>query len=246
MLGWMHEAGEGVEPDVEEAERWYALAAEQGHPAAKSRLASGSAPGPALPTDVAEAIELAGKYLSAKVVLDVAIPFAEMGANVHLGDQTITEKNVRQFKRDYKQQLKTYRQEIRRRGYPKIAGTYTSETTESCARIHSSMAELAGDNVTRIEITQEGFEAEIHLVFTEGGEEFSLGNPAVVVDQGIAMVDELNTDYYFWGVVDDESITLSPNVSVLDGWPQWAGPPQREDLEECTITLEQTDTSGKN
>jgi TPR repeat protein len=246
MIGWMYEHGEGVAPDNEEAMRWYALAAEQGHPGAKSRLTSDAGEGPELPTQVLEAIELAKKYLTTKVALEVAVPYAEMGATVHMGDMTISKENVRQYKKDFKRQLKTHRDEIRRRGYPEIAGTYTSETTESCSRIRSSMGDLQGGDVTHVEITQDGFEIEVVLVFAVDGKEFRLSNSAVIVEQGMVMVDELNTDYYFWGVVDDGNITIAPDPGVLAAWPEWAGPPKREDLEGCTIILRPTETPAAN
>ncbi len=241
MVGWMYEHGEGVEPNVEEAMRWYALAAQQGHPAAMARLASDHEPEIRLPARVLEAIELAKRHLTAKVIIEVAIPFAEMGATVHLGEETITKRDVRRYKKEYKKRLETSRDEIEQLGYEKISGTYTSETSESCERIQSSLAELQSGSVSRIEITQNGFEAEVNLVFITDGKESRLSNSAIVVEQSVVMVDELNTDYYFWGVIDGGKIVIAPDLAVLDGWPDWAGPPKREDLEGCTIILRPTE-----
>jgi hypothetical protein len=61
---------------------------------------------------------------------------------------------------------------------------------------------------------------------------------AAIVDSSIVIQDSMNTGYYFEGKIKNKQIEIKPNVSVLRSWPEWAGPPAQNDIENCTITLE--------
>ena len=68
--------------------------------------------------------------------------------------------------------------------------------------------------------------------------EFSdVSNPATVVESAIVMNEATSSDCFFTGEIKDPIIILRPYVSVLDTWPEWARPPSRRDLKNCTVTL---------
>ena len=72
----------------------------------------------------------------------------------------------------------------------------------------------------------------------QNDKEMSIGNPAAIAATAIAVIDAMNSEYYFQGAIKDHAIVLKPNISVLNTWPKWASPPSRGNLENCTITLE--------
>ncbi|MEI2422255.1 hypothetical protein V6O07_18385, partial [Arthrospira platensis SPKY2] len=52
-------------------------------------------------------------------------------------------------------------------------------------------------------------------------------------------IDPFNSDYTLKGEVTGSTIVLRPDTKrVLAAWPKWAGPPAREDLDSCVVTLE--------
>lgn len=188
------------------------------------------------------AIDLAQSYLQVKFVTEVLLPAAEKGVNITLltpiGSEALN-KNVEQYKRKYQGRFSTYREAIKQRGYRTISGTYRGKTTEACARIKSAwVGSIREGRASGIEITQDGFDAQVIVSIEHEGKKLSLRNQVAIAESGIALLDEMNSDYYFVGRIKDKEIELKPSVSVLRSWPQWARPPSREDLENCTITLE--------
>jgi len=124
------------------------------------------------------------------------------------------------------------------RGYKTFYGAYRGVTMESCARIKSSWVGIVhGRKQSMIEITQNGMEAQLVIKGKHEASDVSLENEAAVVESSIAILDAMNSDYLFQGELKDRTIVITPDPKVLDGWPKWAGPPSRSDLEHCTITL---------
>ena len=54
----------------------------------------------------------------------------------------------------------------------------------------------------------------------------------------MAFDDPGNSDYSLVAEIEDGKIVVKPDPRVLDTWPQWAGPPKRKDLSNCTVTLQ--------
>lgn len=247
-LGLMHEEGQGVAPDNAEAEKGYRMAAEQGHLGAKARLdallARSARPGGSVEPTISQAlaapaIDLAQSYLSAKFMTQM-FHLVKGGGAIQIGGQeTITKSNVEEYQRRYEQRLSTYREAIKQRGHKTVSGAYRGKTTEACARIRSAwVGSIREGRASGIEITQDGFDAQVIVSIEHEGKRLSLRNRAAIAESGIALQDEMNSDYFFVGWIKDKEIELKPSLSVLRSWPQWAGPPSREALENCTITLE--------
>jgi hypothetical protein len=194
----------------------------------------------------APAPELAQGYLAVKFIVQAVLPMAKMGAVVHLGSETINKSNVDKYERKYERRLSTYREAIKQRGYQTISGTYQGKATEACARVHSMWAQLIVEKRTSsIEITQDGFDAQVVVSTEDEGRKIGLRNRAAVAESGIALQDGMNSDYYFRGTIEQGRIELKPDVSVLRSWPNWAGPPRQKDLENCTVTLEGISKGGR-
>ena len=191
----------------------------------------------------APAADLALAYLAAKVNLKIAesAVFYESGPTMILkiGGETVNKDNVEEFRAKYRNRLALYTEAIEQRGYANIAGTYTGKATESCARSNSLLAAVIQQKShTGIEIKQEGIGAQIVIKFKKNDQEKSIANPAAIAETAIVLVDAANSSYDFKGEIKDQVIVLKPDVSVLNTWPKWAKPPSRDDLENCTVTLE--------
>lgn len=188
----------------------------------------------------APAGDLAQGYLSSKYMLERVLPYAEMGVvgTIHVAGETITARNASKYKKRYKKRLNTYTKAMRQRGAISLAGNYRGEATEPCSRVGSSWIGLiVSGEALAITIVQEGAEASLNISVIHEGKTHTLSNDAAVVESSIALVDQMNSDYYFMGSMMDQKITIHPDLRVLSGWPDWASPPKREDILGCTVEL---------
>ena len=193
----------------------------------------------------APAYDLAQGYSLSKMMIEGFIPTAQKGVTSITPHGAITRENASEFQKEYAERLSTYAEVITQRGYKDLSGSYQPRATKSCGRIQSSWVGLIHEgSASDVEIQQDGFEAQLIVKWKSGGEEFSLENPAVIVEAAIFVLDAMNSDYGFRGKVKGEVISLKPDKSVLKGWPEWANPPRKKDLRKCTITLEPLKTKS--
>ena len=232
-LGYMYEQGQGVEQDIDEAMKWYRMAAEQGDQRAISRMEYLTG----MQAMMAPADDLAVSYLWVKFIADI-IPHPQGGGTLNIGGEEITPENAEEYRQKYDKRLKLYKEAIKYRGYKTIAGSYLSKTSKSCARIQSSWVSLLHEASNPVvEIEQDGFDALIVIKAVYEGNELASENQAAIAESAVAILDAMNSDYYFRGLIKDNNIQIRPDISVLGSWPKWANPPKRKDLEKCTITL---------
>ena len=199
--------------------------------------------------DVAEApaTDLAQGYLAAKTSQRLINRHVKIGAFsgsgarfvLKIGGEMVDKDNVDELLAKYQKQLSLYEEAIKQRGYAKIAGVYKGEATKSCAKSNSLWAAAIQQKLqTGVEIKQEGIDAQIVISLKQNDKEVSIENSAAIAETAIAVIDAMNSDYFFQGEIKDQVIVLKPDVSVLNTWPKWANPPSRNDLDNCTVTLE--------
>lgn len=183
---------------------------------------------------------LAQSYLATNNVLDGVINMVELGIvdTAHVGGDRITASNVARFRDLYEKRLQKYLKGMQKRGSMSMAGTYHGEVTESCARSGSTwIGFIAAGDARGIRIHQDGFDARFEVIYEYEGEASAFANLAAVVESTIVIGDAMNSDYFSQGQLQDGVITIHPSAEVLKGWPKWAGPPKRKDIEACTVTL---------
>ena len=184
--------------------------------------------------------DLAQAYLSTNYVLQKILPYAASGvvATIHVGADEITAKNAADYTQRYEARREIYSVAMRQRGQLRLAGTYTGEATDSCARVGALWISpiLSGD-ATEIRIEQDGADAALVVSMPLDGKIQSLRSEAAVVETSIVIVDPMNADYYFRGQVEDGRVVIRPDIRVLSGWPDWASPPKRKDILGCVVEL---------
>ena len=241
-LGRLYLEGWGVDRNIAEATMWYLLAVSElrkaGIPVERIKDAQGTLASALLLKAVAYPPEvLAMSYLWIKKMLHF-LPAVEGGGTIQLPDETITISNVEEYRGKYERRLSLYKEAIKQRGYKTISGTYKGETTESCARIKSAWVGVIHERIqSGIEIAQDGMDAQVVIRAKHEGKELSLKNQAAIAESAISVMDAMNSDYFFRGKIKNQVIVIKPSLLVLNTWPNWAGPPSRSDLENCTITL---------
>ncbi|MDH4175666.1 MAG: hypothetical protein OEV97_18185, partial [Betaproteobacteria bacterium] len=154
------------------------------------------------------------------------------------GGATITASNAELYLAGYQDRMRVYALVIARRGSEAIAGPFRATASASCARIQSMWAGGVREGALReLNISQNGFNAELlHKVQVEG-KSHSVGIPGVVVESVLALKDPANSEFLFFGQITPGQITVQPDAKVLAGWPSWANPPSRKDLSDCVVTL---------
>ena len=90
---------------------------------------------------------------------------------------------------------------------------------------------------------QEGFAIQLTTRYEVDGELQSIDTQPVAVESVMTFDDPGNSDYSLVGEIEDDKIVVKPDDRVLDAWPQWANPPKRDDLRNCTVTLTPGDAS---
>ena len=90
---------------------------------------------------------------------------------------------------------------------------------------------------------QEGFAIQLTTRYEVDGELQSIDTQPVAVESVMTFDDPGNSDYSLVGEIEDDTIVVKPDPRVLDAWPQWASPPKRDDLRNCTVTLTPGDAS---
>ncbi len=169
---------------------------------------------------------------------------AEGGGTIQTPEGPIDKSNVHEYRERFEARLAIYRAAIEQRGYESFAGTYDASATESCARAGSAWAGLVSEGVVRgVEIVQEGFAVLLTTRFEVDGEIQSIETQPIAVESVMTFDDPGNSDYSLVGEIEDDKIVVKPDARVLDAWPQWANPPKRDDLRNCTVTLTPGDAS---
>ena len=185
------------------------------------------------------AVVLAQSYHFMAHMVKTLLPLAERGATLQIAEVTITENNVGKYRRRFEARLAIYRAAIEKRGYVSFAGNYEAIATESCSRAGSIWARgIYSGDIRDLEIAQNGFEVQLLNWYEDAGEKQSIRIQAIAVESAIAFDDPANSDYYLVGEIEDGKIVIRPADDVLDSWPNWANPPKRKDLKNCTVTLE--------
>lgn len=191
--------------------------------------------------------DLAQGYLAVKTSSDLLKKYVKAGAfggsgasfMVKIRGEVVNKDNVNEQLSKLEKQFSVYEEAIEVRGYSDVAGTYKGEATKSCAKSNSVFAAaIQNQLVTAIEIRQDGIDAQLTIRLKQKDKEMSVGTSAAIAENAFAMVEPMNSDFYFMGEVKDRVIVLKPDVSVLKTWPGWARPPSRSDLEDCMVTLE--------
>lgn len=186
----------------------------------------------------APAADLIQSYLFTDMVLNGSIPMAEMGMNVYIGNEKITKRNASKKRKIYTARLEVYAEAIRVRGQASVAGQYRGIANEACQRSGSSWLGIVGTaDVESISVSQDVAEINLAITVIDDGEPFTLDMPGGIVESSIVLMDPLNSDYYVIGAVFDDRIEFRPDPKVLQGWPGWARPPSKQDLENCVSEL---------
>ncbi|MCZ6859465.1 MAG: hypothetical protein O7I42_04150 [Alphaproteobacteria bacterium] len=170
---------------------------------------------------------------------------AEGGGTIQTPEGAIDRSNVQQYRERFEARLAIYRAAIEQRGYESFAGTYDASATESCSRAGSAWTGLVSEGAVRgVEIVQEGFAVLLTTRFEVDGEIQSIETQPIAVESVMTFDDPGNSDYSLVGEIEDGKIVVNPDDRVLETWPQWANPPSREDLSNCTVTLEVSAEGG--
>lgn len=189
----------------------------------------------------APAGDLAQGYSSTRSALGM-LELAEAGITVQLGNKKVTKSNVAKVRQDYETRLATYGAAIEQRGMRDISGDYTAAAA-GCAKSGSAWAGIIEEGFDKVVVRQEGPEVALVVMAEYEGKPLEVGAEGVTVEDMVAVIDPMNSDYPLSGKIEDGRITVRPETDiVLRAWPDWAGPPKRADVVSCVVTLQRVAT----
>ncbi len=167
---------------------------------------------------------------------------------IHTPEGTIDEKSATKRRVEFDKRLRAYRHAITQRGFQDLSGEYKLASIEpSCAKVGSLLMGGAQEGIfEQYEIMQDAFELTLSLtVEGEPGQNIDIGTfdfTGVVVESSLVLEDPMNSDYFLDGRLRAGRIEIKPRLDVLNGWPKWAGPPKRRDMENCRLVLERVES----
>ena len=172
-------------------------------------------------------------------MLEQNIPFAEAGTEVHTNDGTITKDNAAEYRTMYEAYLAVTLEAIEHRGWIDVAGSYTATATESCERIGSTLGGLVLEaEDAAIGITQDEYRVVLELTVPGDDDPLSVTFPGVVVEDMFLVSDPMYQNYRYLSVRhDDGHLVVRPTPGILAYWPEWARPPEEQDILDCALTL---------
>jgi hypothetical protein len=244
-LGRMYELGEGMPPDPEQAKQWYRQAASMGEAEAEQRLktledqgATGKANNEVLLAEALKApsIDLAQSYRSLSNVLEM-LPLAEAGATLQLPDGEVNRANVASIRIELERRMSVYAQAIDQRGVADIKGKYTA-IAANCGDSGSAWAMSIAEGYDRVFVEQDGSEVKFAASQKKRRGSNDIVAAGTCVENAIALIDPMNSDYVLVGESHNGQITLSPDAeSILNAWPDFIQPPSRSSLSSCVVSL---------
>lgn len=244
-VGMLYAFGQGVARDLAEAKRWLGLAAAQHDERAAAMLARVEAADNQDPRSIAlhaDARGVAADALAWRYVHQVAalraLRVVESGVTLQLPEGPVSRQNLEEVRADLLRRTAIDAGVIRERGSRDVSGRYRATADPACGQSKSVWAGgIAMREVHEVELWQDGPSATLRQ-YGRTGEEVGLRVDAVVVESSLAFPDPMNMDYALIGAFDAGTIVVRPDVDVvLRAWPAWAGPPSREALAACAVTL---------
>lgn len=173
----------------------------------------------------AEAADLLTAYINAQIMGDI-IDMAANNVTIETPEGRIDSRNAPKWRAIFQARRSTFTQAVRQRGYQTgLAGDYrVISASPECANSYSTL--LAGvmeADFAGLSILQSGPDVTIRMKLTipadEAGETattLNLDFTGATVENAIAAVDALNSDYYVTGIIDAAgSIVLTPSPKVL-------------------------------
>jgi hypothetical protein len=167
------------------------------------------------------------------------VELAEVGGTVMIGGRRVTSRNAAAVAAELDAQLEVCRQVAEQRGVAAVQGDWVGRST-GCDRSGSGLAAIVGEPGAVVNFEQDGTSLELTLSARDKeGESYSFPAFGTVLENSITVIDPFNSDYTLKGEVTGSTIVLRPDTKrILAAWPKWAGPPAREDLDSCVVTLE--------
>lgn len=163
---------------------------------------------------------------------------------IHTPEGTIDEKSAAKQRVEFEKRMRAYRHAIEQRGFQDFSGEYKLSSIEpSCARTGSLLLGGAQEGIfEKYEIKQDSFELTLSVTLkAELSQRPEIGTfdfAGVAVESSLVFEDPMNSDYFVDGSGTSGRIEIRPRIDVLKGWPQWASPPKKRDLENCKLVLE--------
>jgi hypothetical protein len=172
-------------------------------------------------------------------MLEQHIPFAEEIGDVHTNDGTITKDNAAEYRAMYEDYLVVTLEAIERRGWTDVAGGYSATATKTCGRVGSTFGGLVLENeASVVEITQDGFRVVVELTVPGGDGPLTVTFPGVIVENMFLVSDPMYLNYRYVGFPQDGGrLVVRPTPGILQYWPEWANPPEEQDILDCALTL---------
>jgi hypothetical protein len=198
----------------------------------------------------ASAEDLAISYLTIQAMIQMT-ELAAMGVQIVTPEGRLTKNNAAKLRQKYEARRQRYADAVAQRGHAAtLAGTYGLVSADPvCSRTYSTLlATATEEGFGNLEIIQDG--PDITLVMnvsapdgepSEQERDISLKFEGATVEDAVAVVDPLNSDYIIAGKLTGTSIEWRARPEVLRGWPKWAPAPTQANLANCRVVVRRVD-----
>ena len=187
----------------------------------------------------APAGNLAEACIYLEQMIEQHVPFAEAGTEVHTNEGTITQDNAAEYRAMFAADLEIIHKAIGMRGRIDVAGSYTATATESCERIGSTLGGLVLEaEDAAIGIAQDEYRVVLELTVPGDDDPLTVTFPGIIVESMFLVSDPMYLNYRYIGWRHDNGyLVVRPTPGIMAYWPEWANPPEEQDILDCALTL---------
>lgn len=186
----------------------------------------------------ASSLDVLTSYLHSQTMLTY-IELAQMGVKVQTLDGKLSKRKAKRISKEHQMNVEICEQVMQERGTQNLEGEYTFVISGDCEGAKAWWGYWgAQEGCGNPNVQQNGFDLTITYQCTIEGRSVEIKNTGTTVDNAVVIVEELNSDYRYWGVITDGIITFHIDAkTVLASWPSFQKPLSRESLESCEITM---------
>jgi len=183
-------------------------------------------------------LDVLTSYLHSQTMLTY-IELAQMGVNVQTPEGKLSKRKAKKISKEHQVNVEICEQVMQERGTKNLEGEYTFVISGDCEGAKAWWGYWgAQEGCGNPNVQQSGFDLTITYQCITEGRSVEIKNTGTTVDNAVIIVEELNSDYRYWGVITDGIMTFHIDAeTVLASWPSFQKPLSREALESCEITM---------
>jgi hypothetical protein len=184
------------------------------------------------------ALDVLSSYQHSQMMLMYA-ELAQKGLTIQSPEGKISKRKAKKLAKEHQLKVEVLEQVMSERGFQDLEGDYTFAIKGDCEGAKAWWAVLgASEDCQDPMIRQDDMEVTVVHPCTREGDSFDWETTGTTFDDAVIFVEELNSDFLYFGVIKGGVIRLHLDAErALASWPSFEKPPSLAALKSCEITM---------